>query len=269
MLLRGLTREAGHWGDLPDRFRAVFPDDEVTAVDLPGCGTRWRERAPASVGATLEAVRSVVAGSAESGVSAGSALQGRPVSLFALSLGGMVAHQWLRQYPDEVACAVLVNTSVGGISSSWRRMRPQAARAVLAALLTDDVWQRETRIYGLTSGRPERRDDVVARWCALYHDHPVSRITALRQLLAAARYRVSPPNGAAPPPAPPTLLLVSARDGIVDPSCSYALARSLGAELREHPSAGHDLPLDDPEWVLSAVAGWLDPPLKSTGPPIL
>jgi hypothetical protein len=27
--------------------------------------------------------------------------------------------------------------------------------------------------------------------------------------------------------------------------------------LREHPTAGHDLPLDDPDWVIGEIAQWL------------
>jgi hypothetical protein len=38
VLIRGLAREAGHWGDFAERFRAVEPDAQVIAVDLPGAG---------------------------------------------------------------------------------------------------------------------------------------------------------------------------------------------------------------------------------------
>jgi len=26
--------------------------------------------------------------------------------------------------------------------------------------------------------------------------------------------------------------------------------------LREHPDAGHDLPLDDPQWVITQITQW-------------
>jgi predicted alpha/beta hydrolase family esterase len=53
------------------------------------------------------------------------------------------------------------------------------------------------------------------------------------------------------------LVLTSAADRMVDPSCSRALARQWGCALREHASAGHDLPLDDGAWVSEQVAQWL------------
>jgi hypothetical protein len=31
----------------------------------------------------------------------------------------------------------------------------------------------------------------------------------------------------------------------------------MGASLRVHPTAGHDLPLDEPEWTATEVASWI------------
>jgi predicted alpha/beta hydrolase family esterase len=55
----------------------------------------------------------------------------------------------------------------------------------------------------------------------------------------------------------PLLVLASAADTLVDPRCSIRLAHAWDAELRTHPTAGHDLPLDDAEWVASEVGRWL------------
>jgi predicted alpha/beta hydrolase family esterase len=80
----------------------------------------------------------------------------------------------------------------------------------------------------------------------------VSRGNTLRQLLAAARYRCDDP------PAVRTLLLASTRDALVDWRCSHAIAQAWDCPLREHPRAGHDLPLDDPGWVIDQVAEWMN-----------
>jgi pimeloyl-ACP methyl ester carboxylesterase len=71
-------------------------------------------------------------------------------------------------------------------------------------------------------------------------------------LLAAARYR-------APRQAPglPILLLASQHDKLVDSRCSQALAAAWRCPLEMHPTAGHDLPLDDPHWVAQQVLGWM------------
>ena len=76
-------------------------------------------------------------------------------------------------------------------------------------------------------------------------------VQCLRQLAAAARY--APP---AKPPATPLLLLASAGDSLVSPHCSERLAEQWKLALRLHPNAGHDLPLDDPDWVVEQIVGW-------------
>jgi pimeloyl-ACP methyl ester carboxylesterase len=81
----------------------------------------------------------------------------------------------------------------------------------------------------------------------------VSRRNVIRQLVAAANYR-----GAAPTAKIPILVLTSTEDRLVDPACSRALAAHLGAPVREHPTAGHDLPLDDPDWVVDRIREWTD-----------
>ena len=76
---------------------------------------------------------------------------------------------------------------------------------------------------------------------------------ALRQLLAAARFRASTQA-----PACPVLLLGSEHDGLVNVQCTRAIARRWGSTVALHPDAGHDLPLDDPQWVINQVRQWLD-----------
>jgi pimeloyl-ACP methyl ester carboxylesterase len=236
VLVRGLTREAGHWGDFPRRLAAAtgLP---VETPDLPGCGTRHRESAPASVAGLLAALRPAVVGEG-------------PLWLFGLSLGGMVVHEWLRDRPGELGGAVIVNSSLGGLSSPWRRMRPAAAAGVVKAALTGDELSRERLVFSLTSAGADL--SVVPAWARLAVERPVGRLTALRQIWAAARYR--PP---APPSPPPVLVLTSDGDRLVDARCSRALAaRTPGAQLRVHPTAGHDLPLDAPDWILEEVVAW-------------
>mgnify|MGYP006213324299 FL=1 len=93
---------------------------------------------------------------------------------------------------------------------------------------------------------------------------PVSGRNALRQLLAAARYRAP-----ATAPQPPLLLLASRHDQLVASRCSQALAAAWNLPLVMHPFAGHDLPLDDPAWVVEQVRQWATrPPHPSGGAPV-
>lgn len=239
VLLRGLAREAAHWGDFP-QLLARATGDEVLTPDLPGNGARCRERSPSSVATMVADCRERLPPSAQ------------PAVVLAMSLGAMVAIEWARQFPQELAGCVLVNTSGGGASPFWHRLRPRNYPAMARLLWPGtDVEAREAAVLRMTTSPRMLHDDVVAHWCAVARTHPVSAANAARQLWAAARYRVPGQR-----PALPLLLLGSSGDALVHPSCSMRLAQRWQAELRMHAWAGHDLPLDDPAWVLAQVTRW-------------
>ena len=97
-----------------------------------------------------------------------------------------------------------------------------------------------------------RNETVLPLWQTLRMERPVSRPNALRQLLAAARFQ-----GPQRKPVTPTLVLASEQDQLVSAECSKILATQWQSALRLHPSAGHDLPLDDGPWVAAQVRQWL------------
>ena len=240
VLLRGLAREARHWGAFPALLERQLPmADRVIALDLPGNGARWREASPASVSGMVDAAR---------GQLLARACQ-PPYVLMALSLGGMVALDWAARARDELEACVLINSSTALLSPFWQRLQPRAYGTVLRSLLPGPGRNRERAVLALTSARPPD-PAVLAQWVDYAASQPVSAGNALRQLFAAARFR-APTELAVP-----TLVLASRGDRLVSPQCSRAMAAAWRAALREHPSAGHDLPLDDPAWVLDQVARW-------------
>jgi pimeloyl-ACP methyl ester carboxylesterase len=242
VLLRGLTRERAHWGTFVDQLQAGLPDDRVLALDLPGNGQWHRERSPTCVAAMVDAARAQLA-----------VMQVKPpYHLLALSLGAMVALDWAMRYPQELASGVLLNTSLARFSPFHHRLRPANYVALLGLLARrGDTARREATLLRLTSARPEAHPEVVALWIAIFRTRPVSPANALRQLLAALRYRA--PIQA---PAVPLLVLAGAGDRLVDPRCSRALAQAWSLPHVEHPWAGHDLPLDDGVWVVERVVRW-------------
>jgi pimeloyl-ACP methyl ester carboxylesterase len=167
-------------------------------------------------------------------------------------MGGMVACEWATRYPGELRSVVLVNSSLRGISRFTQRLRPSAWPSLLRLVCwpaSDERWERT--IHRLTSTHAERRDAVVAEWIALRRARPVSRANALRQLLAAARY--SAPQEA---PAVPLLVLSGAGDRLVDPVCSRRLAQRWAVQHLVHATAGHDMPLDEPLWLIDTLQTW-------------
>jgi pimeloyl-ACP methyl ester carboxylesterase len=243
VLLRGLTREARHWGPFAEQLRQAVPGAQVHTLDLPGNGRSNTLASPASVPRLTDAVRTLLR---ERGLQA-------PCHVFAMSLGAMVAVDWASRHPHELAGAVLVNTSLRGFSALPQRMRPRAAATLLRLLLggaDEPAW--EQGVLRLTSRLRTGDAALLADWIGWRHERPVSRANAVRQLLAAARYRAPTRR-----PPIPMLVLASAADQLVDPRCSHELARRWSLPIVLHPSAGHDLPLDDGPWVAEQVRAWL------------
>ena len=251
VLLRGLARGSGHWGDFPAVLQQRLGGIRVVTLDLPGNGTLHDQRSPTRIEALAEACRERMR-----------ALDAAPpYHLLAVSLGAMVALEWAARAPADVAGCVLVNTSVGGLSPWTRRLRPATMPTLLAvALSCGSARHQEAAILRLTSRNPQAAAAVVERWAGLRTSEPVARLNAARQLLAAARYR--PP---ARPPAVPLLLLGSRGDALVVPRCSCDIARRWGGDSALHPSAGHDLTLDDGAWVAAQVERWLAARAERTG----
>lgn len=244
ILLRGLTREAAHWGAFFADLEQALPSDRVLALDLPGNGQFHKVSSPLSVSGMVQACRDE--------------LQRRaiapPYHLLAMSLGAMVATEWVHQAPEDVAGCVLINTSLRPFNPFYRRLRPHNLAALLQLLLQ---WRApevaERIILRMTSNGAPDRSALMAEWVAIRRQRPVSSRNALRQLVAAARYRAP-----AVAPGVPTLLLGSCNDRLVASECSQTIAHAWGRPLCMHPTAGHDLPLDDPQWVVEQVRQWVD-----------
>jgi len=243
VLLRGLTRESRHWGEFPELLRAGLGGPPVITLDLPGNGRLNGARSPLRVEDMAASCREALA---QRGVSP-------PLRVLAMSLGAMVALAWASRHPRELNACVLVNTSVRGLSPWFQRLKPHNLRGLIGLAFEDGEEAMERTILRLTTQHPGVPvDALLAQWAGWRRENPVSRANALRQLWAAARYR---PPVLRPPV--PLLVLSGAADTLVDPTCSARLAQAWDCPLRTHPSAGHDLPLDDAAWVVREVADWI------------
>lgn len=246
VLLRGLTREARHWGKFPQQIASIDPQagsKQRVALDLPGNGKFFEQASPRSVHAMVDFARGQLLA------------QGfkPPYRLLAMSLGAMVATDWAQRYPHEVAWLVLINTSMRPHSRISERLRPgNWLRLALLAARWPDADYAERVIHQQTCNNIAARGDDLAAWVRIRTSAPVSAVNAWRQLWAAARF-----SCATEPPRCPTLVLSSARDQLVHPRCSVRLAQAWQAAHQQHPWAGHDLPHDDADWVCRRVADWL------------
>jgi len=247
ILLRGLTREARHWGAFPalfcQRLDALPAALGLTLLELPGNGKERARRAPLSVPEMMAWLRS---SAAEQGLRP-------PYRVLAMSLGGMVATAWAQQHSEEIERLVLINTSMQPFCSMPERLRPTAWPAMVClAAKWGNAQECERIIHDLTCKRRNTVGDDMARWIEIRRSAPVSAVNGLRQLWAAARF-----SAELEAPGCPTLLLSSALDDLVNPICSTRIAARWGATHAVHPWAGHDLPHDDPQWTCKTVVDWL------------
>jgi pimeloyl-ACP methyl ester carboxylesterase len=242
ILLRGLMRETRHWGRFPQVLATCLPTADIVMLDLPGNGSLYRQRSPDLVHEMSESCRRQLQ---ERGIAP-------PYNLLALSLGAMVACDWATRHAGEIEKAVLINTSLRPFSPFYRRLRPRNYATLLRLAIgkDDDAW-RERTILRLTSNRhPPAR--MLSEWMRYLREQPVSRSNALRQLSAAMRYEAPQQS-----PAADLLVLCGMGDQLVNPVCSRTLAQQWQAPLRAHDSAGHDLTLDEPEWVAQQIHDWI------------
>lgn len=243
LLLRGLAREQRHWGGFPELLRSRLPGSKITCLDLPGAGTESARPSPTDLDAIVEDLRSRWSGAAAGGE--------KPWGVIGISLGGMAALRWCDRYPGDFERAVVINSSAQNLSPPWERIRSQTLVAALPLLLERNPLKREEKILALTTAlQGDKLPQVAIEWARIGAETRMRPKAVLSQLIAALGFR-------APASVRARLLFVAGMgDRFTSPRCSQRLSERLGAPLVTHPAAGHDLPLDSPDWLSSEIARW-------------
>lgn len=241
LFLRGLVREARHWGRFPEQFcQTLYGADSAAPIflDLPGMGTEANRPVPPDVSGFVDDLRRRF-----QDLPVGE----EPVGLFAVSLGGMVALNWLSRFPQDFSRAVIVNTSAGDLSAPFERFHPRTYPRILKAILSSGK-EREMAILSFTSNNVElNHEEIAVRHAAYAREIPAKIPVLFRQIRAGMSSRTPERIEV------PTLFLASREDRLVDWTCSKRIAERLGAPLQVHGTAGHDLPLDEPDWTIGCV----------------
>lgn len=244
ILVRGLIREAAHWGSFMDELKKTFPESTFNCIDIPGAGIHFKKTTPLSIHEIVKEMRE--------DFKSLNLPKDKPVVLMAVSLGGMIAAQWLKDFSKDFQYAILINTSYGDFSPVWKRLKPQAL-AKLIKVPTLKGLERERRILEVVSNRDDKYDENAKHWHNITMERPVSLPNTIRQLVAATKFKT---EGMIPKI--PVLLLGAPQDRMVDVSCTRAIAKAWNAPAIEHPTAGHDLTTDDPQWTAQTVHGWFE-----------
>jgi pimeloyl-ACP methyl ester carboxylesterase len=240
ILLRGLARESAHWGKFPEALLAQFPGATVQLIDLPGVGENQHEKSPWHISGIAQSVRNKAQLSED-----------RECYIIAISMGAMVAMEWLKEHPTGIHGAIFMNTSLNLFSPIWERLRPQNYGRLVRIALGVPVRERERLILEMTTNLADL-EALLPEWVAIAEKRPISLKTTMAQLIAAAGFA-----GSLEPPPRPILLLRSLADKFVGCGASEKISKAWSVPLVTHPSAGHDLPLDDAPWVAEQIARFL------------
>jgi pimeloyl-ACP methyl ester carboxylesterase len=234
ILLRGLARGKGHWGSFPEDMQKFFPEAQIEMLDLPGNGERHQEQSLLSMSEYVQDLRS----------RSHLVKDGKSFQILAISLGGMVAIQWMREFPNEVSKLHLICTSTASTSPFYHRYQKENYLPTLRLFLDPTIEKMERTILEMTTNNLQRRQQFFMEFVEYSKKYPELRGNVLRQLIAASRFRI--------PQKPPgeINLLGSYGDRLVSPKCTLRLGKRWGIEPKMHDAAGHDIPIDDPQWVL-------------------
>lgn len=242
VFLRGLIREQRHWGGFTEYVQRCFPERECIFLDIPGNGGHYQQRSPTSIKAMAIALSAQLADSVE---------HQQRIDIVSLSLGAMVALAWAELAPKKINHVVMMNASLKNYSPFYQRLKLTSIYFLLS-----NIWRsaehKEQAILKLTSNCEQQlsagefklfKQSTLQHWLVIANSQPISVTNTFRQLLAAARFSIT-----TKPPVPISLLAAK-YDRLVDYRCSQAIADAWHVPLYTHNWAGHDIVLDDRQWV--------------------
>lgn len=240
IFLRGLSREHAHWGDFIQRCEIEL-DWHCYTLDLPGFGSEHQRPSPITIAEIRQDVQSRLPKELNSNK--------QPIGIIALSLGGMVALDWLANDPENIYEAILIGTSSADCGLS-KRLKFNAIPSTLHALFAMTARKQEQAILTMVSNNRHRHAEVLDLWCRIRELRPTKKQNVIRQLIAASRFNS---------PSAQSLnnikghFISSRADRMVSFQCSEYLAKKYHWPLTLHNTAGHDLPIDDADWLIHTL----------------
>lgn len=245
ILLRGLGRGHGHWGSFAEKVQRAYPEDKFYFVDLPGNGSLNFEESPLQIHRYVSSLEQQL-------IKADFFHHGGTTIGIGLSLGGMVMTEWARIHHQRFEKIFLINSSAANFSYPWERISWLVLSTSLKQIGTSNIEVFETNSLLVTTSltkeqlQNEFRNDLLHN-TAFTEKFPITVKNIIRQTIAAARYTF-------PLKSPvPAVILVGSKDRFVRPACSYAIQKTWNCKMNVHPTAGHDIAFEDPNWVIQTI----------------
>lgn len=239
VFLRGLSREARHWGDFPLFLQKKIPNTHCHLIDLPGTGIYFKQTSPASISKisriTLKRIHEKIGH--------------QTYNIIALSMGAMVAIEMARKKNSHVSRLILINSS-SRLSSVFQRIHIPTLLGLLYRA-HKPLKIKERAILEAVCNNKKNIEKNIQHWVDIQGHSPCRFSTALKQLFASAIW--------VPPKTidnTQILILCSKNDRLVSYHCSKKMSAYYQCHIQTHRWAGHDIPLDDPHWVIEKIRQW-------------
>jgi pimeloyl-ACP methyl ester carboxylesterase len=233
IFLRGLTRGNIHWGDFPEIFKKITPEAAVEFLEIPGNGNLCNEITPINAKEVVDLIRKKSQFCQEN----------LPVNICGISLGGMIALKWAELYPENTQSVTIINSSLKQFSPFYHRLLPANYVKILKAACESNISEQEKFILSVTSNKIQETSKYLKTFSDFATEHKMLKKNIVKQLILASKIHINKfPNI-------PLKVINSKNDRLVSSSCSEKIAINLNGKIFIHPTAGHDLPLDEPFWL--------------------
>ncbi len=242
VLIRGLGRQKGHWNTFPDKLKNYIKNSRVHFIDLPGSGAKHTETFPIELGVLLNAVKNDL-DKLKKDNSDGT------WHFVSISLGGLVTLKLAEYFSSICDSIIIINSSAKDLSPFYERLNYKIYTSFIRAIKSKDDIEREKIVLNLTTNLVPDEDklQIAMDWALLAQKEPMSKINFARQLLWAAK------TSAPLKLSTKSLIVTGLGDKLVSYNCSVNLAKRLCTDIEIHPTAGHDLSLDDPDWLCTKI----------------
>jgi hypothetical protein len=161
----------------------------------------------------------------------------------------MIGIEWLNQYPNDIVKAHLFCTSSGEVSKFYERLQPINYKYLYDIARALPGRQQENCILKMISQNKENAQKSLSTLAYYSKHHPVSIKNSLAQMVAASSFK-------SPLLHPDKVHWIGSwGDRMVAPECTLKLAEKYQSKPTMHPWSGHDIALDDPEWLVEQLQG--------------
>jgi alpha-beta hydrolase superfamily lysophospholipase len=239
--MRGLIRENAHSKFFIDQIKKEHPEVNFLGLEVRGNGKLFKDK-------SFTDIKDYVKDSRIQFLKVKKEHPNAKNYLAAFSLGGMIATEWLKTHPNDFNKVMLFNTSLKGYCSLPQRFLFKNIPKYLKYVFYQDKREIESVIHSMIINRSDNKKELLDHWVNIREKRPVSVANTLRQMFAASTYE--PPKSI---PAKNIIIAVGLGDNLVSPECSKSIAKRWETPLFTHPTGGHDITNDQPDWVISLM----------------